>query len=400
MVFKCCVVDCDTGKVQGAAVFAFPDQEKKPESWKAWFKFVNRKNFKVTNSTGICEKHFKEEFIRKGKQRNTLIRTLNPIPTIQHYSVNTPLSVLPTPSPPTRKPPLKRSRPNDPEEDELRKFLDFDKINQFSDIDETYAPDGFSFKRSSDDSVVFYELATKDDTGIPFVETAIQVDRKMHVKLFHEGNPVPQPEWFRKNNNTDCKLTSRGMLVNFVSYVKASVKPSLLDELQKIRNMQPKGRPPFSAEVMRFALRVRYTSKTAYDALLEEFPLPSLSVLQKLCQGGKDSMKAAKLLLEKGEIDRDVVLMLDEMHLQKEESFQGGSTVGKDENGELYKGVLNYMIVGIRKNIPFVVRAVSEVTVSGGLVRKHIDEVLNDLHTTGFNVRTIVADNHSSSVVR
>ena len=99
-------------------------------------------------------------------------------------------------------------------------------------------------------------MATKDDTGIPFVETAIQVDSNMHVKLFHEGNPVPQPEWFRKNNNTDCKLTSRGMLVNFVSYVKASVKPSLLDELQKIRNMQPKGRPPFSAEVMRFALDV------------------------------------------------------------------------------------------------------------------------------------------------
>ena len=109
-------------------------------------------------------------------------------------------------------------------------------------------------------------------------------------------------------------------------------------------------------------------------------------------------MKAVRLLLEKGEIDNDVVLLLDEMHLQKEESYQGGSTVGRDESGELYKGVLNSMMVGIRKNIPFVVRAVPEVTVSGGLVRKHIEEVLNDLHATGFNVRTVIADNHSSNV--
>ena len=109
-------------------------------------------------------------------------------------------------------------------------------------------------------------------------------------------------------------------------------------------------------------------------------------------------MKAVKLLLEKGEIDKDIVLLLDEMHLQQEESYQGGETVGRAENGKLYKGVLNFMIVGIRKNVPFVVRAVPEVTVNGGLVRKHIDGVLQDLHETGFNVRTIVADNHKSNV--
>ena len=39
--------------------------------------------------------------------------------------------------------------------------------------------------------------------------------------------------------------------------------------------------------------------------------------------GGKDSMKTVKLLLDKREIDSDVVLLLDEMHLQKEESYQG-----------------------------------------------------------------------------
>ena len=348
----------------------------------------------MTKYTRICELHFEEHYIRKGKQRNTLIRSLNPFPSIHE----TPPSVLPTPSPPTRKPPLKRNGPNDPEQDELRKFLEFDRINKFDELDETHAPVGFVFKRRPE-YVVYYELTCEDDDmGIPKVGTAIRIDQKLHVKLFYEGSPVPQPEWFRKKNKTDSTLTSRGMLVNFVAYIKATVKPSLLDELSKLKNIQPKGRPPFSAEVMRFALRLRYTSRQAYDALLEEFPLPSLSLLQKLSKGGKDSMKAVKLLYEKGEIDKDVVLLLDEMHLQKEESYQGGATVGRDENGELYGGILNYMIAGIRKTIPFVVRAVPEITVNGGLVKKHIDEVLTDLHNTGFNVRTVICDNHASNV--
>ena len=138
-------------------VFVFPDKNRKLDSWKAWVKFVNRKDFNVTNNTRICEKHFDDRFIRKGKQKNTLIRDLYPIPTIQQYSDTTPPSILPTPSPPARKPPVKRRRPNDPEEDELRKFLDFDNIQQFEDLNETHAPDGFTFKRGAG-YVVYYDV--------------------------------------------------------------------------------------------------------------------------------------------------------------------------------------------------------------------------------------------------
>ena len=102
-----------------------------------------------------------------------------------------------------------------------------------------------------------------DALGIPSVGASIRIDKNLHVQLFHQGNPVPHPEWFRKKNNLDCTLTSCGQLINFVAFIKASVKPSILDELQKIRNINPKGRPPFSAEVMRFAIRLLYTSKQA-----------------------------------------------------------------------------------------------------------------------------------------
>ena len=403
MVFKCCVFNCSTGKnkkgvatEENAAVFSFPDKEKEPERYLTWFKFVNRKDFAVTKNTKVCEKHFEDRFIRRGK-RNTLIHDLLPVPTIQTYADDVPPSIIPTPSPPTRKPPLQRRFPNSPAEDELKKFLSYDVIAKYEELDETYAPDGMLFKRG-DDYVVFYELVSKDELGVPLVRAAIRVDSQLHVRLFLEGNPVPQPEWFRKGNNQNSKLTSRGGLINLVNHIRGWESKSLLDELHKIRNMKPQGRPPYSPDMLRFALRIRYTSKQAYKMLLEEFPFPCLSLLQKLKEGGKDAMKAVKLLLEKGELDKDIVLLLDEMILQKEESYQGGSIVGADEYGELFKGILTFMIVGLRKNIPSVIRAVPEVTISGALVQKHIHECLNLLSDSGFNVRAVISDDHSTNV--
>ena len=51
-----------------------------------------------------------------------------------------------------------------------------------------------------------------------------------------------------------------------------------------------------------------------------------------------------KKLREKGHISSDVILMVDEMFLQKEASYQSGDYVGGDEEGELYRGIACFMI--------------------------------------------------------
>ena len=81
---------------------------------------------------------------------------------------------------------------------------------------------------------------------------------------------------------------------------------------------------PFTSEMIRYALLLRYTSLQSYKLLLEKFPLPSISLLNKLQQGGVDVFKAVKILREKGEISDDVILMADEMYLQKCTQFHGG----------------------------------------------------------------------------
>ena len=49
---------------------------------------------------------------------------------------------------------------------------------------------------------------------------------------------------------------------------------------------------------------------------LEKFSLPSF-LLEKIQRGGRESMAAAKLLLPKGHLSQDCVLIVDERYLQK-----------------------------------------------------------------------------------
>ena len=150
--------------------------------------------------------------------------------------------------------------------------------------------------------------------------------------------------------------------------------------------------------MIRFALHLRYTSLQSYKLLLETFPLPSISTLHRIQAGGVDSLKAAKKLREKGHISSDVILMVDEMFLQKEASYQSGDYVGEDEEGELYKGIACFMIVGLKQSVPHysAEQAITEVT--GEWLAEKISASLHSLAQTGFTVRGIVTDNHNSNV--
>ena len=164
-----------------------------------------------------------------------------------------------------------------------------------------------------------------------------------------------------------------------------------------ISNYQAKGRPPYSSAMIRFALHLRYTSLQSYK-LLEKFLLPSISTLHRIQAGGVDSLKAAKKLPEKGHISSDVILMVDEMFLQKEASYQSGDYVGEDEEGELYKGIACFMIVDLKQSVPHVIQAIPEVTIIGEWLAEKISTSLHSLAQTGFTVRGIVTDNHNSNV--
>ena len=88
--------------------------------------------------------------------------------------------------------------------------------------------------------------------------------------------------------------------------------------------------------------------------------------------------------------------MADEMYLQKCIQYSGGDYVGADEN--LYKGIVVFMIQGLKHTVPLVVKASPEVSVSGQWLASNLSDCIESFGNAGFNVRGIVTDNHSANV--
>ena len=156
--------------------------------------------------------------------------------------------------------------------------------------------------------------------------------------------------------------------------------------------------PKFSASLLRYSLLLYYTSAQAYKMLLEQFPFPSISLLKKMSKGGVEPLKACKVLLKQGKIDKDIILTLDEIYLQKEAQYNGGRMVGVDADGNMFKGVTTFMINRLKKSIPFVVKAIPELELKGKWIADQTDELITSLHKCGFNVRAVISDNHSTNV--
>ena len=96
--------------------------------------------------------------------------------------------------------------------------------------------------------------------------------------------------------------------------------------------------------MIRYGLHLRHTSSQAYKQLLEKFSLPSILLFNKIQQGGVNSIKALKILRENGKIWNDCILMVDEMYVEKATQYHN-EYVGPDDEGNLYKGIVAFMVV-------------------------------------------------------
>ena len=378
------------------SVFHFPIK-KHTHLLPYWEKFVNRgAGWNAKPSTVLCASHFKDDVLNHSDQRTHLDWKKDPVPTVYVNEMFTKYPSM-TPTPVTvRKPPRKRLF----QEDEMPKYAEIDPvIHNLKDM-ERFCPEGFT-ARLTNDCLLFYRIVFDEKTQFPKVLESIKIDEKLHVQLQYNGDPVPLPTWFVDHNHGNAKLT-RGSMVNQIvihmQNIASESYHSLIDELKERRNYKPKGRPPYSAAMLRFALHLRYTSAQAYRLLLEKFPLPSFSLLNKLQQGGVDALKAIKLLKDKGQMSKKVILIIDEMYLQKFADYQAGLYSGTSPDGQLYKGIVSFMITGLKKSVPYVVQSLPEVTFTGEWLAKKIAECITTLHEAGFSVRGVVTDDHSTNV--
>lgn len=391
MVNRCCVYGCLTNqrKHNTGSVFPLPKEESVK---KQWINFINRADINSLKNVYVCEFHFEEKYLKRNDRRVHLLYKLDPVPNIlSDDQKDVPSSVLPKVSKPRKTPTERRIQ-----SDQIEEFKKMDTITNYSDINETllnFLDKDFLYS-NYEDHTIYYKMEV-NDMSVPEVTECIRIDSNLRVKLFYRRSPVPLPSWFRQGRDT--KLTSKSMLENFSCYIREELTKhgNIWDELQQIRLQKC---PVYSPNILRYALLLRYSSKPAYEMLLKEFKLPSLSLLRKVTSGSIDIMASAKALKENGSISEDVVLLFDEMYLQKCEEYDGGETIGSNETGALYSGIVCFMIVGVKSNVPYVISSIPETKIQGDWLKDKIEDCLNSLKEAGFNVRGIVCDNHASNV--
>ena len=149
-----------------------------------WVKFVNRREWRSTSCSVLCEKHLKDLIIRaKGPgQRSRLKWTSNPSPTIDSLreGSSTTVCLIPTQCPKLCNPPKIRNV----QPDQLQEFLKSDVIHDFNDIDVAkHCPAGFQYKKN-ENFILFHGTVFDNETEFPVISECIEIDHNLHVKSY------------------------------------------------------------------------------------------------------------------------------------------------------------------------------------------------------------------------
>ena len=83
------------------------------------------------------------------------------------------------------------------------------------------------------------------------------------------------------------------------------------------------------------------------------------------------------------------------MYLQKGTKYQGVEYAEANEEEQLYRGTVVFVIVGLKYSIPFGIQVLLEISINGELLAKEIEDNIKRLVDTNFIVRGIVRDNDS-----
>ena len=81
-------------------------------------------------------------------------------------------------------------------------FQQRDLIRTFQDLNELISATGFRFKEL--DNCIIYPLSFHG-TKFPKILKSIKVDDNSHMKLQHNGMPLPLPQWLVQDHNVTKK---------------------------------------------------------------------------------------------------------------------------------------------------------------------------------------------------
>ena len=80
------------------------------------------------------------------------------------------------------------------------------------------------------------------------------------------------------------------------------------------------------------------------------------------------------------------------MYLQKCEEYFGSGSIGCSVDGNLYKGLVCFMIFGLKESVLYVIKSSPQTGISTDWLKNEVLEYLDVLIKCSFNTRAIICD--------
>ena len=160
-----------------------------------------------------------------------------------------------------------------------------------------------------------------------------------------------------------------------VAHVRTPGLYSLLWQAYSSMESSMKCRTYFFSSVIQFCL----FQLTNYK-LSEKFGMHSLSLQHKTASGNVGTASVTTALKQQRRISGDFILILDKIYLQESEEYFGRDIFRTNEDRDLYKGMLCFVIIGLKNSIPCVIKSVPENELSDQFIKDPLIECLKILH--------------------
>lgn len=398
MVFKCCVTGCrgNYDVTKSVKVFRLPNKKNVDER-KRWISAIPRENIPDNPNTFICEDHWPKDY-----EKILVYGKLRPKHPPSVFSCVNP-SQIPTPRAPPRStnkalPSLRNTVP-----DELEEFLKADKISSFEDLCYKIMSKTISFPFSiisniNANCLHLQSADTLENLGVP--KFILKIKNDLSFDSYHCGVKCTiKPFSYNHMNIIDC-FSRLHAAIHYLNSLPIDHKKSIIfEQMLSMNSLVFIGEKKYSPDMVARAFEYFSLSRTLYSRLRDDYELPSISLMTKLTSKVRnvEDNDFLKFYFEKCSIfQRQVILLIDEIYVKPQLTYQGGNIFGKSVNlpNELAKTVLGIMICSLFGGKQFLYKALPVTGLDANFQYDQTVQTIEKIKKCGGSVVAIICDNN------
>lgn len=403
MVYRCCVTGCrgnyDTDN--NVKIFRLPHQKHHPEERERWLRAIPRDNIPDGPNTFVCENHWPkgyETIIKYGKARPKYPPSV--------FTQCVAPSQVPTPLPPPRPTTKAHASSRNIIPDEFAAFLERDRLLSFEDLCQkvmgknvTISVPVISYCIGKNELFVIQSTDFINESGIP--RFLLKIKNNLSFEGFHCGVKCTVKPLSTNRIYLVDSVSRLNVAIHYLDSLTMDHKKNVISEqISSMDSLTYVGEKKYAADMIARAFEYFATSRSLYSRLRDDFELPSITLLTKLTSkvGNLEDNEFLQSYFQHctDPRQRNVVLIIDEIYVKPQLSYQGGHVFGKavDAPDHLATTVVSYMICSLFGGKKFLHKVLPVYRLDANFQYQQTLQILEGISRSGATTLAILCDNN------